>query len=861
MLVEMVQASVFWLNMFPPEDGVSDTISPRELIAGLKIDYNKHCKTEFGAYVQVHEDHDNSMHTRTTGAIALRPTGNAQGGYYFLSLTTGRRLNRNKWTPLPMPQEVIDRVLVFARRSNANRELLFSWRDGTPVEDHPDDVEDDDNDDDYNPESDDDDSDDDDDSAGDVPVDDQYDEAIDDPLDMPIAGVVEENDTDSDDETDDEAENEGVVPEVTDGHTQSDDERESANEIENGEIPGVDDANDEIPGVDDDNGEIPGVEDATGEIPGVDNAVNVETVEDDEDDHDLESEMDAKYGQRQHEHGLRPRRRPTDYNHAHAQLENIVMTQYSVKKGLKVFGKAGAEAVVSEMQQLHEREVLKPKAAAMMTTDEKRKSLHYLMFLKKKRCGRIKARGCADGRKQRVYKTKQETSAPTVATEALMLSCVIDAEERRSVVTADIPGAFMQADMDEVLHMKLEGPLAMLLTRVDPKLYKKYTTMENGKPVIYVQLMKALYGTLQAALLFWEDLTECLKEQGYELNPYDSCVANKIVDGKQCTILWHVDDLKISHEDQEVVEGVLRFLNERYGKEAPLVVTRGKVHDYLGMTIDYSVDGKVQITMVEYIKEMLEELPADMAGESATPAANHLFTIREEPILLDEETSDKFHSYTAKLLFVSKRARPDVQTSVAFLTTRVKSPDEDDYKKLAKCMKYLRATINLPLTMEADDLHVVKWWVDASFGVHPDMKSHTGATMSLGKGAIYSRSTRQKLNTKSSTEAELVGVDDVMPQVMWTRYFLEAQGYEVRDSKIYQDNQSTMLLANNGRASSSKRTRHIALRYYFVTDRVKAKEVSIEYCPTEEMNADFFTKPLQGALFKKFRDRILNIQE
>jgi hypothetical protein len=81
MLVEMVQASVFWLNMFPPEDGVSDTISPRELIAGLKIDYNKHCKTEFGAYVQVHEDHDNSMHTRTTGAIALRPTGNAQGGY------------------------------------------------------------------------------------------------------------------------------------------------------------------------------------------------------------------------------------------------------------------------------------------------------------------------------------------------------------------------------------------------------------------------------------------------------------------------------------------------------------------------------------------------------------------------------------------------------------------------------------------------------------------------------------------------------------------------------------------------------------------------------------------------------------
>jgi hypothetical protein len=83
-------------------------------------------------------------------------------------------------------------------------------------------------------------------------------------------------------------------------------------------------------------------------------------------------------------------------------------------------------------------------------------------------------------------------------------------------------------------------------------------------------------------------------------------------------------------------------------------------------------------------------------------------------------------------------------------------------------MESLRGTIDMPLTMEADDLSVVKWWVDASYGVHPDMKSHTGAKMSMGKGSIYSRSTRQKLNTKSSTEAELVGVDGVMPQVLWT---------------------------------------------------------------------------------------------
>lgn len=124
----------------------------------------------------------------------------------------------------------------------------------------------------------------------------------------------------------------------------------------------------------------------------------------------------------------------------------------------------------------------------------------------------------------------------------------------------------------------------------------------------------------------------------------------------------------------------------------------------------------------------------------------------------------------------------------------------------------------MPLTLEANSLQVIKWHIDASFAVHPDMKGHTGGAMTLGKGSIYGTSTRQKINSRSSTEAELVGVNDVMPQVLWTWYFLMAQGYDVDDNIVYQDNQSTMLLEKNGKASSSKRTRHINIRYFFVTD-------------------------------------------
>ena len=144
-----------------------------------------------------------------------------------------------------------------------------------------------------------------------------------------------------------------------------------------------------------------------------------------------------------------------------------------------------------------------------------------------------------------------------------------------------------------------------------------------------------------------------------------------------------------------------------------------------------------------------------------------------------------------------------------------------------------------------DSLSKIRWYVDASYGVHPDCRSHTGATMTLGSGSVISKSTKQKLNTRSSTEAELVDVNNAMSIILWTRLFLEAQGIKVDDNIIYQDNQSTMLLAKNGRQSSGKSTRHLEIQYYFVTDNIGRKRVSIEYCPTQDMLGDFFTKPLQ----------------
>ena len=149
-----------------------------------------------------------------------------------------------------------------------------------------------------------------------------------------------------------------------------------------------------------------------------------------------------------------------------------------------------------------------------------------------------------------------------------------------------------------------------------------------------------------------------------------------------------------------------------------------------------------------------------------------------------------------------------------------------------------------------------RWRVDSSHGVHPNMRSHSRICMALGKGVAYSGSNKQKLNTKSSTEAELSAIDDAMEQVLWTRHFLAEQGQYVPTTTIYQDNKSTILLAENGRASSSKRTRHLNVQYYLVTDQIKKGYVKVAFCPMAEMLADFFTKPLQDALFACMQDQM-----
>ena len=153
----------------------------------------------------------------------------------------------------------------------------------------------------------------------------------------------------------------------------------------------------------------------------------------------------------------------------------------------------------------------------------------------------------------------------------------------------------------------------------------------------------------------------------------------------------------------------------------------------------------------------------------------------------------------------------------------------------------------------------MKWFADAAFAVHEDMKSHTGLNMTWGVGSPISASRKQKLNTKSSCEAELVAADEAVSPLMWTKLFLQDQGCHPT-IMLQQDNTSAIKLERNGKASSGKNTRHLNIRCFCIKDLLDKGEFDVECCPTEDMQADFLSKPLQGKPFEKMFNWLMGIE-
>ena len=914
MMQTLLKRHIELRNIFPAPNGISNVMSPTTIMTGQPIPNIQQFQLEYGTYVQAHEHPTitNGMDGRAVGAIALHPSNN-NDGWCFLSLYSGKKITRFGWTIIPITNEVINRVEQLASSEGMPalaEKYIFEWKPGDPIlpidnnDDHDDDVSIEGAEDEEQEQP----------NVTTHEAIEQYNQSQNEDTNYySILDNQEENEEQlgATEDTADFPPTTEIPPanEITEENPQFEVEADPStednihSEVENME---ADEAQRSVDGdeVENQRSETEEADASQSSDSESDSEINQSVIEDELREENAENAVEQSQANNEKErvnmrYNLRSKTKsPADssFNRKHFLYDAIknkkkykrdppanhrreiinsvnllqkgkkcdmrklqqsviglCMTQMHASKGIKLLGDRALSAMAKEYEQLDNLDVFEPQWPKQLTNDTKKSSLRAIDLIKIKRSGKIKGRTVADGSVQRGSISKEESTSPAAHYDSLIASTVIDAMEERDIATCDIAGAYLKAKMDDFVVIRITGHAVESLLKVNKKKYQQYVTYESGKKVLYLKLLKAMYGCLKAAILWYKLFAGTLKDNGFKTNPYEPCVANKVVEGSQLTILWYVDDVKISHKSEKVVSDTIKMLEGHFGK---MTVKRGKDHEYLGMQIEIK-DRKVHIKMDEYLRECLKDFGEAINGSAKTPATKDIFVVNEKEQKLDEEKKKKFHSITAKLLYISKRARLDLQYAVGYLTTRVQNPTMSDWRKLRRVLQYVNGTIDMVRILSLNQLMELDILVDAAYATHPDMKSHTGGCIRAGDGVLHSRSSKQRLNTKSSTEAELVGVSEYLPFAVWILYFLKEQGYTLKTKKLMQDNQSTIKLLKNGKKSAGKQSRHIDIRFFWTADRLKAHDIEVEYCPTECMLGDFFTKPLQGSLFRDMRDVIM----
>lgn len=524
----------------------------------------------------------------------------------------------------------------------------------------------------------------------------------------------------------------------------------------------------------------------------------------------------------------------------------------SVRAAMRDRGEEAKPVIEAELQQMLDKGVWHAVKTSSLSVAARKAIIRSTMFLKDKWTAsglfdKFKARLVAGGDQQdkQLY---DNLSSPTAATSSVLAVAAICAAEHRQAMVIDIGGAFLNADMAPTgvtVHMRLDRIMTEILVKLDPT----YAPFVETSGCCVVALDKALYGCVEASALWYSNLRDKLTSDGFVPNPYDICVFNKFAaDGAQITIALHVDDLLATSTSAAALDALDEYLKTVY---AETKCKRGDVLDYLGMSFDFRVSGEVSVTMDNCVHDILKECGVDTTR--ATPATSCLFDVRDAP-KASEDDKKWFHTRVAKVLYLAKRVRPECLTAVSFLTTRVHVCDEDDLAKLRRLLGYILCTRERGITLRVGKKMCVRAYIDAAYGVHTESgKSHTGCVIVLGEvGPLFAKSGKQKIVTKSSTEAELVGLSDTASQAIHLRSFIVAQGYEIGPVIVYQDNMSCMALVKRG-GPTSERSRHIDIRYFWLKERVDIKEVVIEHLGTERMIANVLTKPVQGAQFERER--------
>lgn len=532
----------------------------------------------------------------------------------------------------------------------------------------------------------------------------------------------------------------------------------------------------------------------------------------------------------------------------------------SIKKGKAKYGSLADSSILSELEQIvvDDPPKLKPVKRKDQSREDMRRAIMSFLFLKAKETPtgdfeKLKSRLVANG-KQQDASLFPNKSSPTAKLDHILLVLALAAKFGCDCSVVDITGAYLEADWTNPVKQLvwLEKPMVDILVAK----YPEYAEFVEPDGRMLTQAMKALYGCLESSRMWYDLLTSVLSDMGFEKTDIDPCVMVMHRDGRKLIVVIYVDDLLVVTEHTKDASFVLNGLMKRFKKVK--CVSGNTSFDYLGMRVEME-DGAATLTMDGYEDTMLEMIPGLKSFKY--PADERIFDVCVDSKLLSECESKIFHTVVAKLLYYSFRVKPEIGVAVSFLTTRVIAPTDDDMTKLVHVLGYIKGTKGRGRVLRIGDVAEgecmnnamrVFGHIDAAFGSHQDGKSHTGVVVNVGNACVLSRSIKQRIVTKDSTEAEIVGCSDFVTDVISINEFLTGLGYLTSTPTVYQDNQSAMLMMTNG--NGKDRTRHLRVRKQWVKEKNDTGEIRVVYKDTDNMLGDLMSKAKVGKQFVKMKN-------
>ncbi len=441
---------------------------------------------------------------------------------------------------------------------------------------------------------------------------------------------------------------------------------------------------------------------------------------------------------------------------------------------------------------------------------------------------RKKARLVGRGDKQKEGIDFNETFAPVLKYQTLRYIISYALENNLFLGQLDVETAFLNGLLREVIYMRL------------PIGYD-----ENVRKI--VKLIKSIYGLKQSPRCWNERFVKELLEMKYIQSLADPCLfIREEKNGERSFISVFVDDLIIAAKDKKEVDEIKKKLMEKF-KMRDL----GELSWILGMKVERDKE-KIQISQETYINQILDRFSMNESKPAPTPLPQKIEELTKTKEAKEEFYDvKKYQKIVGALLYLSNTTRPDITFAVNYLARSMSKPSNLSYQLSKRVLRYLNGTRKLKLTYAKKE--DIKGYSDASYAEdREDRKSTGGYTFMMNGGAVSWRSTKQKVVTLSSCEAEYYALAEAAKEAMWLYLLMKSVQNEKNEKPmiIFEDNQSTIKIAKN--PIHSDRTKHIDVRHHFIREKVAEKKIEVKYIPTVDQIADIFTKSLRRVQHQKF---------